>query len=94
MDIFERLNREKPPPEEKAKRQPKELAEALLGWLERWPKQVLTLNDLRNYAPRSIRNKETAIRSAQILTAHGHLKRLAAHKWQIVREGLTPTHSQ
>ena len=91
--VFDRLRRPATPLVEE-KRQPKELAEALLGWLERWPKPVLTLNDLRNFAPRSIRDKETAIRSARILTAYGHLTALAAHKWKINREPLTPTSSR
>jgi len=90
--IFDRLtkNRPVPPNEEKIEQQPQEQARILANWLLRWPKPVLTLNDLRNFSPRAIRNKETAIRSAQILAAHGHLKPLAAHKWQIVRETLTP----
>ena len=93
--IFERLDRERSAPvEEKTKQQPQEQARILLNWLLQWPKPVLTLNDLRNFSPRAIRDKEIAIRSAKILTASGHLTRLADHKWQIVRQPLTPTNSQ
>jgi hypothetical protein len=92
MTIFERLSKGRPVPvDQKTEQQPQEQARVLLNWLLRWPKPVLTLNDLRNFSPRSIRDKETAIRSAQILAAHGHLTPLAAHKWQINRQPLIPT---
>jgi len=94
--IFDRLSRHRiaAQPEEKTKQHPQQQAEILLHWLLGWPKSVLTLSDLRNFSPRAIRNKETAIRSAQILAAHGHLTPLAAHKWQIVRKPLIPTPSR
>jgi hypothetical protein len=87
--LFERLAQSRPA-KEKAEQQPQEQARILLTWLLRWPKPVLTLNDLRNFSPRSIRNKETATRAAKILTAHGHLEPLATHKWRIIRQPLTP----
>src|SRR5262249_20215020 len=47
--IFDRLAAGRPaPPIEKPKRQPKELAEALLGWLERWPKNIVSSRDIRS----------------------------------------------
>jgi len=82
------------PAEEKTQQQPKQQAEVLLSWLDKWPKPILTLRDLRNFAPRSIRNKEIGLRATRILTAHGHLTPLAATKWQIIRQPLTPTRSQ
>jgi hypothetical protein len=95
MTIFERLNRGQPAPvKKKTEQQPQEQAKVLLDWLLRWPKPVLTLNDIRNFSPRAIRDKETAIRSAQILAAHGHLAPLADHKWQIVRQTLIPADSR
>jgi hypothetical protein len=70
MNLFERLARGRPAPvEEKTQQQPQEQARILLAWLLRWPKPVLTLTDLRNFSPRAIRNKEIAIRAAQILAA-------------------------
>ena len=93
--IFTRLAKGRPtPPNEKAKPQPKEAARLLLDWLDHRPGNTVTLNDLRNFAPRAIRDKETAIHATQILCAHGHLTRLANHKWQIVRAPLTPTNSR
>ena len=96
VTIFERLERRRPAPikKKKTEQQPQEQARILLNWLLRWPKPVLTLNDLRNFSPRAIRKKEIALNSAQILTAHGHLTPLAPHKWQIVRQPLVPTDSQ
>jgi len=92
-NIFQRLSRERPV-EEKTQQQPREQAGVLLAWLDKWPKSVLTLKDLRNFSPRSIRDKETAIRAAQILTAHGWLSQLEPHRWKIIRQPLTPTSSQ
>jgi len=83
-----------PPKPEPTKQQPVEEAEVLLGWLNKWPKPVLTLKDARNFAPRAVRKKEIALNAAKVLAAHGHLTPLAAHKWQIVRQPLTPTSSQ
>jgi len=93
--IFERLARGRPAPAaEKPQGQPKELAEALLGWLERWPKPIVTPADIHNDGPRPKYNRETAIRSAQILVAHGHLQPIkgprGGSQWRIIRESLTP----
>src|SRR5262245_33719230 len=60
--IFERLAKGRPtPPTEKPKRQPKEQAEALLRWLERWPKPVVSSRDIRIWGPLALHNKENAI---------------------------------
>ena len=92
MNLFSRLAKGRPSPvERKTEQQPQEQARILLNWLLQWPKSELTLSDVRNYAPRPIRKKEIAFRSAQILAAHGHLTPLAATKWQIIRQPLTPT---
>ena len=93
-NLFDRLDRRQPPTEQKNNQQPQEQAAMLLGWVTRWPKPILTLTDLRNFAPRAVRKKEIAIRSAQILAAHGHLTPLAPHKWQINRQPLIPPHSR
>src|SRR5262249_11395514 len=92
VDIFKRLNRGKPPPEEKAKRQPKELAEALLGWLERWPKPTVSSRDIRIWGPKALHDRERAIRSAEILVAHGRLQPTPKPRvWEIVRDPLIPS---
>jgi len=95
MTIFERLDRGRPTPvKKKTEQQPKETARLLLDWLDRRLGNTVTLNDLRNFAPRAVRDKATALRATQILAAHGHLAPLAAHKWEIIRKPLAPTDSQ
>jgi hypothetical protein len=93
--IFEKLGKHRTAATHEEKtQQPKERAQALLNWLLRWPKPILTANDIRNYGPRPKHNRESAINTAQILVAHGHLTPLAAHKWKIIREPLISTHRQ
>jgi len=89
-NLFDKLDRRRAPVAEQLQQHPQQQAAILLGWVARWPKPVLTLTDVRNFGPRAVRKKEIAIRSAQILAAHGHLTTLAAHKWKIVREPLIP----
>jgi hypothetical protein len=89
--IFERLGRERPP-EEKKTSQP-DHAQALLDWIHRRPGDTITARDIRNFGPRPIRNRETAIRSAQILVAHGWLSQLEPHRWKIIRQPLIPNSS-
>jgi len=92
-NLFDKLD-QKQLVEEKTEQQPQEQAAILLGWVAKWPKPILTLTDLRNFAPRPIRKKEIAINAAKILAAHGHLTPLAPHKWQIIRQPLIPPHSR
>jgi hypothetical protein len=66
-------------------------AQKLLDWLNRRPGDFITARDIRIYGPGALRNRESALRSAQILAAHGFLIPLAAHKWQVVRKNLAPT---
>src|SRR5262245_35883645 len=94
VSLFDRLDARRPPAEEKTAQQPKQQAEVLLGWLDKWPKPILTLRDLRNFAPRSIRNKEIGLHATRILTAHRHLTPLASTKSQIIPHPLSPTRSQ
>ena len=68
--------------------------QVLLDFLQRWRGSTITWKEIRNFAPRSVRDREIAIRAAQVLAAHGHLRPLAAHKWQIIRQPLFPTRSR
>jgi len=91
--VFDRLRRPATSlAEEKTKRQPKELAEALLGWLERWPKPVVSSRDIRVWGPKALHNRESAIHAAEILVAHGrlHPHPLKKRVWEIIRDPLTP----
>jgi hypothetical protein len=81
------------PPSAEQKKQPREEAEQLLNFIQRWPKPTISSRDIRIWGPKSIRDRESAIRSAQILAAHGFLTPLAARKWEVVREPLTPSRS-
>ena len=90
-NLFDRLDRGRPPAEEKTK-QP-DPAQLLLNFLQRWTKPTISSRDIRIYGPKSIRNRESAVRSAQILAAQGWLVPLEARVWQVVRKNLTPTGS-
>jgi len=66
-------------------------AQLLLDFLQRWSKPIISSRDIRIWGPKALHNREGAIRSAQILAAHGWLIPIAERKWQIVRKNLTPT---
>jgi len=78
-------------PKPEIKQPHKEPAQMLLDWLNRRPGDFITARDIRIYGPGALRNRESALRSAQILAAHGFLIPLATHKWQVVRKNLAPT---
>lgn len=99
MDLFERLDRGQPPPaqlekKDHQKRQDEEAlfaAQRLLDWLQRWPKDIVRLSEIRIYGPKSIRDRKSAIRSAEILVKHGWLTRQPtryynARVWKITRK--------
>jgi len=76
-----------PPKPASAKKDP---AQLLLDWLPRWRQPTITERDIRIWGPPSIRNRESAIRSAETLVAHGWLvptnkRRYGARAWEIVR---------
>lgn len=86
-NLFERLARGRPT--EATNGQPrKEPAQLLLEFLQRWPKTTISSRDIRIWGPKSIRTREKAIRSAQILAAHGVLVPLKTRVWKIIREPL------
>src|SRR5262245_51388026 len=79
-------------PEPETKQPPKDPAQVLLTWLQRWPSNLITSKQIYQFAPRSIRNRETAIRSAQTLVECGWLTVLKPRQrnyriWQIHRKG-------
>src|SRR5262245_447849 len=87
-NLFERLAQGRPAPtEEKIKVDP---AQKLLDFLLRWPKPTISRRDIRIYGPKSLRDRESAINSVEILVKHGWLipnktRRRDMHQWQIVR---------
>jgi hypothetical protein len=89
--LFERLSKGRPQPAEE--RQRKDDPQLLLDFLQKWPRPVISSRDVRIWGPKSIRDRESAIRSAQILAAHGFLIPIAARKWRVVRDPLVPGRS-
>jgi len=87
VDIFERLNRGKPPPEEKAK---PDHAQRMLDFLQRWPKPIVSARDIQNYGPRPKQSREDVLKSVEILIRHGWLipnnERRNGYQWQIIKK--------
>jgi hypothetical protein len=82
-------------PEEKEP-EPKKTAEItpeqrLLDWLQRWPKETVSLRELQQFAPRAVRTQGNVIdHSVGVLVRHGWLTPLQSHRrdrreWQVVR---------
>jgi hypothetical protein len=70
-NLFERLAQSRPAPtEEKVKVDP---AQKLLDWLQHWSKPTISTRDIHIYGPNSIRDRESAINSAQTLVDCGWL---------------------
>ena len=90
MNLFERLNKGRPPP---AEDRPNEitLAQKLLDFLQQhWTKPTVSARDICIYGPNFIRDRESAINSAETLVKHGWLipnktRRHDMREWQIVR---------
>jgi hypothetical protein len=66
-------------------------AQRLLDWVLYWGKPNLRLRDVLIYGPRSLRNRERAIDSAQVLEKEGWLipiktRRRDMQAWEIVRK--------
>jgi hypothetical protein len=91
-NIFERLNRGRPPPiEATAKQQPQVIqhAQRMLDWLQHWDEPTISAKKLCMYGPRP-RDRKSMVDSAKLLTEQGWLlplktSRYDALKWQIVR---------
>src|SRR5262249_54299300 len=79
-------------PTSEIKQPQKDPAQKLLDWLlQHWTQSTVCMRDLYSYAPRSIRDEEIAISSAQTLVDCGWLVPLKAHRhdrqvWQIIRK--------
>jgi hypothetical protein len=87
--LFERLDKGRPPPAMKVQKPPP--AQKLLDWLQHWSKPTVSARDICIYGPNSIRDRESAIASAEILVKNGWLvpiktRRYDMHEWQIVRK--------
>ena len=78
------------PPKEKIEPPSRDGAQLLLNWLSRRPGATITHRQIRNFGPGSVRDKEIAMRSAEVLTAHGFLTRINSTTWKINRDPLVP----
>jgi hypothetical protein len=94
-NIFERLAKGRPATEKTQEPSP---AQKLLDWLQRWKKPTVCTSDILQYGPYALRNRETAINSAEILVRNGWLSpapkgRFDARVWQVIRKPIIPTAS-
>ena len=48
-------------------------AQKLLDFLQRWAKPTVSVRDIRIFGPLSLRNRESAISSVEVLVKHGWL---------------------
>ena len=94
MNLFERLDKGRPPPIEEAIKQSRRGSppiEKFLDWLvNHWAKTTVTAREIYTYGPNSIRNKKTTLSLAQILVEQGWLvptktRQYNTHEWKIVR---------
>jgi len=89
-NLFERLAQTRLP--EAVIEQPPSDAQKMLDWLLRWPKPTVSSKEIYQYAPRSVRrDKENAIKNAEVLARHGWLTALKTSRrhyrvWEITRK--------
>jgi hypothetical protein len=63
----------------------------LLNFLQRWPKETVSLREIQQFAPRAVRTQGSVIdHSVGVLVRHGWLAPLQSHRrdrraWQIAR---------
>ena len=97
-NLFERLSKGRasptePSPTEAGIKQPRkdDPAQKLLDWLQRWTKDTVSARDIRIYGPNSLRDKKSAVRSAEILVHFGWLAPIRSLRydqrvWRITRK--------
>jgi hypothetical protein len=87
-DIFDRLERGRPSPIEKA--QEPSPAQRLLDWLQHWDAPTICARDILTYGPRP-RDRESTFNAARILVENGWLSpapthRYDRHVWVVIRK--------
>jgi|SRR6516162_5644035 hypothetical protein len=91
-NLFERLAQEKPPPPPPlppAAQKPSP-AQKLLNWIQRWPGNTISIRNVRQHGPSSLRDPKSVIDAAEVLVRNGWLEpaeshRYDMHKWRIIR---------
>lgn len=86
-DIFDRLERARPPIE---KAPEISAAQKLLDWLQRWPKDIINAKNIYQFGPKSIRRRQKAMDPIALLVRHGWLAvepslRRDGRRWRIIR---------
>jgi len=93
-NLFDKLDAKRPTPEIKQPAQPSH-AQKLLTWLPRWPRDTITVRQIRVYS--SLKGRTDAINAAEVLVANGWLSPTKPHRpdtyaWKIIRKNvLNPT---
>jgi len=92
VNLFERLDQGRPAliepdPQPTPQATPPEVRR-LLDWLQHWGRPTICLRDIYCFGPTTIRDRESALKSTEILTKRGWLLPLKTHrydrkKWQI-----------
>jgi hypothetical protein len=81
-NLFERLA---PPPAAKKAQKPRpdpklEPAQRMLDWIQRWTRDTISIRDVRQYGPNSLRNPKSVIDAAEVLVKTGWLEPAALVK--------------
>jgi len=90
-NLFERLSRERPSPSSARKARQLENAQKILNFLQRWPEDTITANEILQYGPHALRDRKYVLEAAEQLIQNGWLIPLPArkyhhYKWQIARK--------
>jgi hypothetical protein len=97
MNLFERLSKGRPAPVEEKTKHKDDPAQRLLTWLPRWPRDTITVRQIRVYGPHCLKGRMDAINAAEVLVANGFLTSTKAQRpdtyaWRIIRKNiLNPT---
>ena len=80
-DIFKRLSAGRPPAEEPMPPPTPLAAGMLLGWIQNnWTQPIIRARDICRFGPNPIRDRESAIKMAEILVGHGWLVPMKPHR--------------
>jgi hypothetical protein len=90
VDLFDRLDRNRPTPVEKKTKHKDDPAQRMLNWLQRWNKDFITVRDVHIYGPRPLKGQKNIVAAAKVLIKNGwiapiRMRRYDANKWQIIR---------
>ena len=89
-DIFKRLSAGRPP-QEPAPPPARQPGQELLNWLQHvWTQPTVCAKNIYQYGPKSIRDKKSALKSAEMLVERGWLAPIATRrhdgrKWRIMK---------